>query len=72
MSKNFDYEPNVLNAFVTLRNRDEGKNFALGGRRNQREDGILIDQDTDHIFSIELTKITNEKIEKRTAFLIKN
>lgn len=71
MPKNVEYETNVLDNFVTLYSRQENKEFSLGERRNVREDSILISKDGKQIFSLELTKITNSKIEKLTAFLIK-
>lgn len=71
MSKNLNYEPNVLEAFVESCRKYGGPNFSLGPRRCPTEDGILINDDTGQVFSAELTEVAKEDIKARTAYLIK-
>lgn len=69
MKKNLNYEDNVLQAFADNYSIKQIPVFVFGKRRHAREDGILTDT-KNNIFSAELTKITNQSIEKRNSHLI--
>lgn len=70
MTKNHNYEPNVLNAFVDNYNKTTNSKWKLKERRNAQEDGFIVDEINEKHYSIELTKITNPKIEERNNFVI--
>lgn len=70
MDKNINYEQNVLIAFVNNYNKYTNNKWILKNRRNPREDGYILDINTNIVYSIELTKVTDYNIEKINSFLI--